>query len=103
MSEAAFRPCATAKIAGSKTRRNVEIDYKILARTRASTGRLRLIDGSITDRHVLSSVERRYGGLRPSEVRKLNHFCKKNGRLMRLVSNLCLDKKVPQVVLRKSI
>ncbi len=43
----------------------------------------------------------RYGGLMPSEVRKLKHFEEENARLRRLVSDLSLDKEMLQEVLRK--
>jgi putative transposase len=43
----------------------------------------------------------RYGGLMPSEVRKLKHLEEENGRLRRLVSDLSLDKEMLQEVLRK--
>ncbi len=43
----------------------------------------------------------RYGGLMPSEVRKLKHLEEENIRLRRLVSDLSLDKEMLQEVLRK--
>ena len=43
----------------------------------------------------------RYGGLMPSEVRKLKHLEEENARLRRLVSDLSLDKEILQEVLRK--
>jgi putative transposase len=43
----------------------------------------------------------RYGGLMPSEVRKLKHLEEENARLRRLVSDLSLDKEMLQEVLRK--
>lgn len=45
----------------------------------------------------------RYGGLVPSEVRKLKHFEEENARLRRLVSGLSLDKEMLQEVLRKKV
>ena len=45
----------------------------------------------------------RYGGLMPSEVRKLKHFEEENARLRRLVSDLSLDKEMLQEVLRKKV
>lgn len=45
----------------------------------------------------------RYGGLMPSEVRKLKHFVEENARLRRLVSDLSLDKEMLQEVLRKKV
>jgi putative transposase len=45
----------------------------------------------------------RYGGLMPSEVRKLKHLEEENARLRRLVSDLSLDKEMLQEVLRKKV
>ena len=45
----------------------------------------------------------RYGGLMPSEVRKLKHLEEENVRLRRLVSDLSLDKEMLQEVLRKKV
>ena len=45
----------------------------------------------------------RYGGLMPSEVRKLKQFEEENARLRRLVSDLSLDKEMLQEVLRKKV
>ena len=45
----------------------------------------------------------RYGGLMPSEVRKLKHLAEENGRLRRLVSDLSLDKEMLKEVLRKKV
>ena len=45
----------------------------------------------------------RYGGLMPSEVRKLKQFEEENARLRRLVSDLSLDKEMLQEVLRKNV
>lgn len=45
----------------------------------------------------------RYGGLMPSEVRKLKHLEEENARLRRLVSDLSLDKEMLQEVLRKKL
>ena len=43
----------------------------------------------------------KYGGLAPSEVRRLRQLEDENGRLKRLVADLTLDKQILQDVLRK--
>ena len=43
----------------------------------------------------------KYGGLAPSEVRRLRQLEDENGRLKRLVADLTLDKLILQDVLRK--
>jgi putative transposase len=45
----------------------------------------------------------RYGGLTPSEVRKLKHLEEENARLRRLVSDLSLNKEMLQEVLGKEV
>ena len=45
----------------------------------------------------------RYGGLMPSEVRKLKHLEEMNATLRRLVQDLSLDKEMLQEVLRKKL
>jgi putative transposase len=44
-----------------------------------------------------------YGGLMPSEVRRLKHLEEENGRLRRLVADLSLDKEMLSEVIRKKI
>ena len=44
-----------------------------------------------------------YGGLRPSEVRRLKQLEEENARLRRLVTDLSLDKEMLQEVLRKKL
>jgi putative transposase len=55
----------------------------------------------IAGRNATYRWKERYGGLMPSEVRKLKHLEEENARLRRLVSDLSLDKKMLQEVLRK--
>jgi putative transposase len=43
----------------------------------------------------------KYGGLAPSEVRRLKELEEENGRLKRLVADLVLDKQILQDVLSK--
>ena len=43
----------------------------------------------------------KYGGLAPSEIRRLKQLEDENGRLKRLVADLTLDKQILQDVLRK--
>jgi len=47
--------------------------------------------------------KRRYGGLLPSELRKLRQIEEENGRLRRLVADLSLDKEMLQEVIRKKL
>ena len=47
--------------------------------------------------------KRRYGGLMPSEVRRLKQLEEENVRLRRLVSDLSLDKEMLQEVVRKKL
>ncbi len=47
--------------------------------------------------------KKRYGGLMPSEVRRLKQLEEENGRLRRLVSDLSLDKEMLQEVMRKKL
>lgn len=45
---------------------------------------------------------KKYGGLMPSEVRRLKQLEEENGRLKRMVADLSLDKAMLQDVLSKS-
>lgn len=45
--------------------------------------------------------KKRYGGLMPSEVKRLKQLEEENTRLRRLVSDLSLDKEMLQEVVRK--
>ena len=47
--------------------------------------------------------KKRYGGLMPSEVRKLRQLEEENARLRRLVSDLSLDKEMLQEVIRRKM
>lgn len=47
--------------------------------------------------------KRRYGGLMPSEVRKLRQLEEEKTRLRRLVADLSLDKEMLQEVIRKKL
>lgn len=47
--------------------------------------------------------KKRYGGLMPSEVRRLKQLEEENSRLRRLVSDLSLDKMMLQEVIRKEL
>ncbi len=47
--------------------------------------------------------KKRYGGLMPSEVRRLKQLEEENARLRRLVSDLSLDKEMLQEVIRKKL
>lgn len=47
--------------------------------------------------------KKRYGGLMPSEVRRLKQLEEENGRLRHLVSDLSLDKEMLQEVIRKKL
>ena len=47
--------------------------------------------------------KKKYGGLMPSEVRKLKQLQEENTRLKRLVADLSLDKEMLQEVLRKKL
>lgn len=44
-----------------------------------------------------------YGGLMPSEVRRLKHLEEENARLRRLVADLSLDKEMLTEVIRKKL
>jgi putative transposase len=44
-----------------------------------------------------------YGGLMPSEVRKLKHLEEENARLRKLVADLTLDKEMLSEVIKKKI
>jgi len=47
--------------------------------------------------------KKRYGGLMPSEVRRLKQLEEENARLRRLVADLSLDKEMLQEVVRKKL
>lgn len=47
--------------------------------------------------------KKRYGGLMPSEVRKLRQLEEENGRLKRIVADLSVDKEMLQEVIRKKL
>ena len=47
--------------------------------------------------------KKRFGGLMPSEVRKLKQLEDENRRLKRLVADLSLDKEMLQEVIRKKL
>jgi putative transposase len=47
--------------------------------------------------------KKRYGGLMPSEVRKLRQLEEENARLRRLVSDLSLGKEMLQEVIRRKM
>lgn len=47
--------------------------------------------------------KKRFGGLMPSEVRRLKQTEEENARLRRLVADLSLDKEMPQEVIRKKL
>ncbi len=47
--------------------------------------------------------KKKYGGLMPSEVRKLRQLEEENQRLKRLVADLSLDKEMLQEVIRKKL
>jgi len=47
--------------------------------------------------------KQKYGGLMPSEVRKLRQLEEENARLRRLVADLSLDKEMLQEVIRKKL
>lgn len=47
--------------------------------------------------------KKRYGGLMPSEVRRLKQLEEENVRLRHLVSDLSLDKEMLQEVIRKKL
>ena len=52
---------------------------------------------------IASSCGRRYGGLGPSEVRRLKQLEEENAKLKRLVADLSLDKAMLQDVLSKTL
>ena len=45
----------------------------------------------------------KYGGLLPSEMKRLRQLEEENGRLKRIVADLSLDKEMPQDVIRRKI
>lgn len=47
--------------------------------------------------------KKRYGGLMPSEVRKMRQIEDENGRLKRIVADLTLDKEMLHEVIRKKL
>ena len=47
--------------------------------------------------------KKQFGGLMPSEVRKLRQLEEENARLRRLVADLSLDKEMLQEVIRKKL
>ena len=47
--------------------------------------------------------KKKYGGLMPSELRKLKQLEEENRRLKRLVADLSLDKEMLQEVIRKKL
>ena len=47
--------------------------------------------------------KKKFGGLMPSEVRKLRQLEEENARLRRLVADLSLDKEMLQEVVRKKL
>jgi putative transposase len=49
------------------------------------------------------SWRKKYGGLMPSEMRRLNQLDEENARLKKLVADLSLDKEMLQDVIRRKI
>jgi putative transposase len=49
------------------------------------------------------SRRKKYGGLMPSEMRRLNQLDEENARLKKLVADLSLDKEMLQDVIRRKI
>ena len=47
--------------------------------------------------------KKRYGGMMPSEMRKMRQIEEENGRLKRIVADLSLDKEMLQEVIRKKL
>lgn len=47
--------------------------------------------------------KKKYGGLLPSEVKRLRQLEEENGRLKRIVADLSLDKEMLQDVIRRKI
>ena len=52
---------------------------------------------------TFSNWRKRYGGLGPSELRRLRQLEEENAKLKRLVADLSLDKAMLQDVLAKSL
>ena len=46
---------------------------------------------------------KKYGGLMPSEMKRLKQLEEENGRLKRIVANLSLDKEMLQDVIRRKL
>ena len=46
---------------------------------------------------------KKYGGLMPSEMKRLKQLEEENGRLKRLVANLSLDKEMLQEVIKRKL
>ncbi len=49
------------------------------------------------------SWRKKYGGLMPSEMKRLKQLEEENGRLKRLVANLSLDKEMLQDVIKRKL
>lgn len=47
--------------------------------------------------------KKKYGGLMPSEVRKLKHLQEENRRLKKIVADLSLDREMLQEVIRSKL
>jgi putative transposase len=52
---------------------------------------------------TFSRWKKKFGGLMPSEVRKLRQLEEENARLRRLVADLSLDREMLQEVIRKKL
>ena len=66
-------------------------------------GRLRLPARWAISEQTFYRWKKKFGGLMPSEVRKLRQLEEENVRLRRLVADLSLDKEMLQEVIRKKL
>ena len=51
----------------------------------------------------MSNWRKKYGGLMPSEMRRLKQLDEENARLKKLVADLSLDKEMLQDVIRRNV
>lgn len=55
------------------------------------------------DFHTTPRWKKRYGGLMPSEMRRLRDLEDENGRLKKIVADLTLDREMLQDVIRRKL
>jgi putative transposase len=74
-----------------------------LNRQRLALGLTRFVARWVSAMPLFTSGVKKYGGLGPSELRKLKQLEEENSKLKRIVADLSLDKAMLQEVLSKKL